>query len=284
MPRDNWHTHVFFGLHYDLHAQATDTELGRELTHEHLRERLLRVKPDWIQCDCKGHAGYTSWPTQIGSPSPGIIRDALRIHRDVTRELGIKLGMHYSGVWDTRAIELHPDWALIHADGSADPNFTCRLSGYVDELMIPQMLEIVDKYDVDGFWVDGENWASRPCWCERCRAEFGRRTGLQDVPQAAGDEHWSAWRGRACAQARLPDLLELDVHDAPAGGGCRAGGLPQRRLQPIMGCGPGGRRGAGDGWPRHDLGPDGLGLHQDRRRGYVAVGHEDAGTPVPGAF
>ena len=220
MPRDNWHTHVFFGLHYDLHAQATDTELGRELTHEHLRERLLRVKPDWIQCDCKGHAGYTSWPTQIGSPSPGIITDALRIHRDVTRELGIKLGMHYSGVWDTRAIELHPDWALIHTDGSADPNFTCRLSGYVDELMIPQMLEVVEKYDVDGFWVDGENWASRPCWCERCQAEFQRRTGLQEVPKAAGDEHWLAWlafhrdlfaehvtRYTEAVHARKPDCL-----------------------------------------------------------------------------
>jgi len=220
MPRDNWHTHVFFGLHYDLHARATDTELGRELTHEHLRERLLRVKPDWIQCDCKGHAGHTSWPTQIGSPSPGIITDALRIHRDVTRELGIKLGMHYSGVWDTRAIELHPDWALIHADSSADPNFTCRLSGYVDELMIPQMLEVVEKYDVDGFWVDGENWASRPCWCERCQAEFRRRTGLQTVPRAAGDEHWSAWlafhrdlftehvtRYTEAVHARKPDCL-----------------------------------------------------------------------------
>jgi len=96
-PRANWHDDAFFGIHYDLHARATDTELGRELTPEHLRERLLRVKPDWIQCDCKGHPGYTSWPTSVGSISPGVVNDALRIHRDVTSELGIKLGMHYSG-------------------------------------------------------------------------------------------------------------------------------------------------------------------------------------------
>lgn len=189
----NWHDDVFFGIHYDLHANAKDTELGAELTPEHLRERLLRVKPDWIQCDCKGHAGYTSWPTEIGTPSPGIVKDALRLHRDVTRELGLKLGMHYSGVWDTRAVEEYPEWARIEADGSRNPNMTCRLSSYLEILMIPQMLELVEKYDVDGFWVDGENWASAPCWCERCRREFTRRTGLQHIPLAAGEENWPQW-------------------------------------------------------------------------------------------
>jgi alpha-L-fucosidase len=189
----NWHDLVFFGIHYDLHASATDTELGRELTAEHLRERLLRVRPDWIQADCKGHPGYTSWPTEIGSTSPGVVKDALRIHREVTQELGIKLGMHYSGVWDSRAIELHPDWARRDQAGQPDPNMTCRLSGYDAELMIPQMLEIVDRYDVDGFWVDGENWASKPCWCDRCRAEFIRRTGIVEVPLTANSAHWGAW-------------------------------------------------------------------------------------------
>jgi hypothetical protein len=209
----NWHEDVFFGIHYDLHAGAKDTVLGRDLTPEHLRERLERVRPDWIQCDCKGHPGYTSWPTEVGSTSPGVVNDALRIHRDVTRELGIPLGMHYSGVWDTRALELHPDWARVDAEGVPDgPNRpddkprqtgtaapradqTCRLSAYDAELMIPQMLELIDRYQVDGFWVDGENWASRPCWCDRCAAEFARRTGIPaaEIPRAADQPRWDAW-------------------------------------------------------------------------------------------
>jgi hypothetical protein len=192
-PPANWHEHVFFGIHYDLHANADDTELGREVTHESLREQLLRVRPDWIQCDCKGHPGYTSWPTEVGTPSPGITKDSLRIHRDVTRELGIQLGMHYSGVWDSRAIELHPEWARLDENGQPDPNMTCRLSGYDDELMIPQMLELVEKYDVDGFWVDGENWASKPCYCPRCKAEFTRRSGIETMPTAADQPNWDAW-------------------------------------------------------------------------------------------
>ena len=37
---ENWHEHVFFGLHYDLHPGAADTELGRETTYEHIYEML----------------------------------------------------------------------------------------------------------------------------------------------------------------------------------------------------------------------------------------------------
>jgi len=191
--RPNWHEDAFFGIHYDLHANEGDTVLGAELTEEHLQARLERVRPDWIQCDCKGHAGYTSWPTAVGSTSPGVVRDALRIHRDVTKRMGSPLGVHYSGVWDSRAVELHPEWAVVGPDGKQDQRMTCRLSVYDNELLIPQMLELIDKYSVDGFWVDGENWAAGPCWCDQCRAEFARRTGLGSAPAKAGEDHWECW-------------------------------------------------------------------------------------------
>lgn len=196
----NWHLDVAFGLHYDLHANAEDTELGAALTHEHLRAELEKVRPDWVQCDCKGHAGYTSWPTAVGSTSPGVVRDALRIHRDVTREMGIPLVMHYSGVFDARALELHPGWAAVQANGEpygvGMPGAIrpiCTLGPYVDALMIPQLLEIIDNYDVDGFWVDGDAWAACPCYCERCTSAFTAQTGIREIPKQFGEAHWDAW-------------------------------------------------------------------------------------------
>lgn len=192
--KKTWHDDVFVGLHFDLHATATDTELGKELTHEHLRDCFRKIRPDWVQCDCKGHPGYTSWPTKVGSTSPGLIKDMLRIYRDVTKELGIKLAVHYSGVWDTRAIELNPQWGRVKEDGSRDPDFTCRLSGYTENLMIPQLIEIIDNYDVDGFWVDGENWAVKLCWCDLCKQEFIKRTGLTEIPYKEDQANWESWK------------------------------------------------------------------------------------------
>lgn len=198
-PGRNWHLDVFFGLHYDLHAGAQDTELGAALTTEHLKTELEKVRPDWVQCDCKGHAGYTSWPTEVGTTSPGVVKDALRIHRDVTREMGIPLVMHYSGVWDNRALDLHPDWACVGPSGEVAgkegfvTGATCNLSAYTDELMVPQLLEVVEQYDVDGFWVDGENWATRACYCPRCTNAFTAETGITAIPQAPDEPHWADW-------------------------------------------------------------------------------------------
>ncbi|MDQ1258049.1 MAG: hypothetical protein QG656_2658 [Candidatus Hydrogenedentes bacterium] len=189
----NWHEGAFFGLHYDLHPNAGDTELGRETTYEHIREQLDKVKPDFVQYDCKGHPGYTGYPTKVGSPSPGIINDALKVWRQVTRDMGIPLSIHYSGVWDTRAIELHPDWANVNASGKPNPNNTCPLSDYTEKFMVPQLLEVVRDYQIDGMWIDGENWASAPCWCGRCKAEFTRRTGIAEAPERKDQPNWDQW-------------------------------------------------------------------------------------------
>ncbi len=189
----NWHADAFFGLHFDLHPGATDTELGRETSYEHIREQLEKVKPDFVQYDCKGHPGWSGYPTEVGSPSPGIVNDALAVWRQVTRDMGIPLSIHYSGVWDSRAIELHPEWAREDAAGTKDTNNTCRMSAYDAELMIPQLVEVVTKYDLDGVWIDGENWASHACWCDRCEAEFKKRTGIEAIPQPGEAAHWGEW-------------------------------------------------------------------------------------------
>ncbi len=194
-----WHDNAFFGLHFDIHPRLSDRELGRDASVEQLLEQFDKIRPDFVQCDCKGHPGITAWPTEVGQAAPGIVRDALAIWREATRARGIPLIMHYSGVYDVAAIAAHPDWGRVKSareagDGDAlDHDNTCPLSDYTEKYMIPQMLEIVRRYDVDGFWVDGENWATHPCYCARCRAEFERRTGIAHAPESADEPHWAEW-------------------------------------------------------------------------------------------
>jgi len=207
MNSRKWHDNVFFGLHFDLHAGENDYELGSGLTVEHLVEELSKVRPDFVQCDCKGHPGYASYPTTVGVASPGVVKDSLRIWRDATRKLGIPLVMHFSGIWDTVAVKNHPEWARRNspADGNSsihpdeiddkiiDKNMVCPLSDYTLDYMAQQMIEIIDKYDVDGFWVDGENWAATPCYCEVCKTLFSNRTGKTAIPKGKGEEGWEEW-------------------------------------------------------------------------------------------
>lgn len=193
LSKNNWHEDSFFGLHYDLHANAEDTELGKDVTFEHIYHELNKVKPDFVQYDCKGHPGYTSYPTKVGTSTPGIVKDALKTWREVTRKMGIPLSVHYSGVLDEIAVARHPEWARIEIDGSRSKNATCNNSSYIEKLMIPQMLEVIDMYDIDGFWVDGENWGSAPCWCETCQRRFRVETDIKNIPHSKKEAHWQEW-------------------------------------------------------------------------------------------
>lgn len=203
-----WHGDTYyFGLHYDLHANEKDTVLGTRCGEDELVPMLEIMNPDFVQTDCKGHAGYTSWFSKVDHASvpPGLTHDALMQWRQATRKLGLPLHCHYSGIWDKAAGTKHPDWCVVGADGqlSGAPfgqnagaptgEKMCPRSAYLDELMIPQMLELIDRYEVNGFWIDGDLWSVEPCYCPKCRAAWTDHTGLAHPPSKEEDADWPRW-------------------------------------------------------------------------------------------
>ncbi|HEY3439519.1 MAG TPA: hypothetical protein VGK29_02155 [Paludibaculum sp.] len=170
----------YFGLHFDLHPNETDTALGRDVTEAMIENLLAVAKPDFVQYDSKGHPGWLGWPSQVGPSAPGIVKDSLAIWRRVTARRGVALYIHFSGVWDSEAVKRHPEWARLDSEGKPDPNQTSTYSAYVDELMIPQLREVATKYDLDGVWIDGECWATKPDY----------RPGQAGLPKSAKDAGW----------------------------------------------------------------------------------------------
>ncbi|MHB8898701.1 MAG: alpha-L-fucosidase [Thermoguttaceae bacterium] len=184
---------AFLGIHFDFHAGKDCTQVGARTTLEMVQQVLDKVRPDYIQIDCKGHPGYSSYPTKVGNPAPGFVGDPLQIWRDATRRQGVALFMHYSGVWDGRAVQLHPDWAALHADGKPDDKATSVFGPYVDALMIPQLRELAGDYGVDGVWVDGDCWATIPDYGAKAVDEFRKQTGAPAAPRKAGEPYWNEW-------------------------------------------------------------------------------------------
>ena len=180
----------FIGMHFDFHANDDCTEIGKQTTPEMIQYIIDTVKPDFLQCDCKGHRGLASYPTKVAYPAPGFVKDNLRIWRDVTMKNGVPLYMHYSGVWDTEAINHHPEWAALDADGKVDTNKTSVFGPYVDELMIPQLKELISDYQVDGIWVDGECWATVCDYGEKALSAFTKATGITEIPRKPEDPYW----------------------------------------------------------------------------------------------
>ena len=191
-PRRKKRSESFLGIHFDFHAGDDCDHIGANTTREMIEAITDKVQPDYVQCDCKGHPGYASYPTKVGYPAPGIVTDALRIWRDVTAERGVSLYMHYSGVIDGQACEHHPEWCRIDEKGERDPRVTSVFSLYVDELLIPQLIELSDGYGVDGVWVDGECWGTMQDYSEAALAAFRESANadvgrIVEVPRAPED-------------------------------------------------------------------------------------------------
>lgn len=148
----------FFGLHFDYHAKAETKDIGKGFDPSLLREIIEEVKPDFIQCDTKGHPGYASYETKVGSRAPHLERDLLRMWRDVTKEYNVPLYSHYSGLWDMKAAIDHPEWAIVSSEGNETDRMS-PFSEYANKLLIPMMGELINDYQIDGAWVDGECWA-----------------------------------------------------------------------------------------------------------------------------
>jgi len=200
-----WHgRQCYFGFHHDLHVTPADTVVGTRC--EDLEEMLRLSGAEFVQTDSKGHPGYTSWYSQTPETNgaPGVVKDALAQWRAATRKLGIPLHAHYSGIMDTAAGARHPDWCILNADGtlaaysykgnSHPPGgLMCPRGPYLEKLLIPQLLEMIDRYEVDGFWLDGDIWAMQPCYCPRCRRAYTEETGETDPPVMESDPLWRKW-------------------------------------------------------------------------------------------
>lgn len=185
----------FLGVHFDFHANHDCTEVGRNVTRKMIAEMLDQVGPDYVQCDCKGHPGVASYPTKVGTPCPGFVRDQLKIWRRVTAERGVSLYMHYSGVIDVNATRKHPSWAARDASGRKNERGATSVFGpYVNKLMLPMLKELVDEYDVDGVWVDGDCWGLTLDYSRHAQREWYKATGLRRMPRKPSDTHYERFR------------------------------------------------------------------------------------------
>lgn len=183
----------FFGIHFDLHPGPDDKELGKDLSEENINRFLAAVRPDYVQYDCKGHAGWLGYPSKVSKSAPGIVRDSLALWRDLTEKQAVALYIHFSGVWDSLAILDHPEWARIKPDQTKDDRQTSLWSAYADIRMIPQLLEVSEKYRLDGAWIDGECWQTNPDYSAAALAEWRKLALGMDAPRKPQDPHWDIW-------------------------------------------------------------------------------------------
>lgn len=182
-----------FGLHFDFHAKPENAPIGSTTTEETVQKIIDIIKPDFVQCDSKGHPGITSYPSKLGNAAPVIDKDVLKIWREVTEKNDVALYTHYSGIFDCKAVKDHPEWGVINNDGTQNTNAVHMYSPYAEEILIPQLCELAGKYKTDGVWVDGDCWGVLRDISPATEKAFFEATGQKKLPKERGDSYFDEY-------------------------------------------------------------------------------------------
>lgn len=181
----------FFGIHFDFHAMEGET-VARIYRPDIVSKLLDKVKPDFVQCDTKGHAGFSSYPTKAGTQAAEIKKDVLKMWRSLTEERSIALYGHHSGLYDMTVAKNHPEWAVKDENGSISPAYISPFSPYADEILIPQLKELALDYKLDGAWIDGECWGAFVDYSDYAVQKYYDETGKN--PPVRSDEDYESYR------------------------------------------------------------------------------------------
>jgi len=179
--------------HPDFHLPA-DVVVGEGFDAQDYVARLKEAQIDAVVFFGKCHYGFSYYPTKIGTVHPKLVSDMLgEIVQECRRE-GVGISAYYSVFLDTAAARLHPDWVLQADTDEIEGGFNskkfeqiCVNSGYLDELLLPQSIEIVKNYDVDELFFDTMTGFT-PCYCDKCKELFGK-----PIPRSAEDPDWLAY-------------------------------------------------------------------------------------------
>lgn len=184
-------------VHLDFHTPEFPPGALARFDAPGLVETLKRAKVQVANFFAKCHYGNSYYFTEVGHRHAALRTDMLGDFIEAAHEQDIAVGVYYSLWVDDRACRENPDWEIRQADGSpARGGFRrpCASTPYTEELVIPQVREILRNYDADALWFD----FAMPgyCACQYCRRAFEQETGML-VPASPRDPQWpqyARWR------------------------------------------------------------------------------------------
>ena len=168
---DDWVTERFRKVHLDFHTAPFLPGVGGSFDAAGFIKTLKKSNVNVVVLFTKDHYGLSFYDTEIGKRHPGLNFDLFGKTLAEAHRHDIKVMAYHSVVWDMAAANANPDWCMLASSETSYPwdwKSVCINSPYTEELLWPQVKEIVGKYDVDGMWFDIVFFPQNTCFCEYC--------------------------------------------------------------------------------------------------------------------
>lgn len=180
----------FRKIHLDFHNSPLIDDLGADFTADQFAGRLAHAHVNYVVCFAKCHHGMCYYNTRKGRKHPALKFDLLGEQIEACHRRDIAVSGYLSVVWEEDAARLHPEWQQLGPDGMPRHKIpgdrwatVCLNSPYIDKILIPQTMEVVEGYDVDGMWFDMVHLDDNACYCRWCRARMKKMGLSYDDPR-----------------------------------------------------------------------------------------------------
>jgi hypothetical protein len=162
----------------DWHIPPEVSELCSGFDANKLANDLLKANVNAVLIYTKCHYGFSYYNTKIGIKHPSLNFDYFGTLLKACKDVGLKVFAYYSVARDSLAYEQYPDWRQINSKGmpirltKGNWGVVCFNSPYTQDIVWPQLHEILKNYDVDGVWWDIVIFEPDCCFCEYCKQKM----------------------------------------------------------------------------------------------------------------
>lgn len=171
-------------VHMDFHTPEFPKQALKNLDAKQMIEALVYGKVNMVALFAKCHFGNAYYPTKVGHVHEALgDKDFLGEAISLCHEHNIAPLAYYSLGVDIHAYKEHPNWRVHKSPGEELKSegiwtFVCINSPYKEELVIPQLEEVVEAYDVEALWIDIPfQGAKYECFCPHCQKKYEKMYG-----------------------------------------------------------------------------------------------------------
>ncbi len=182
---NHWFTSHIRQVHVDFHMPEFPQDAIKAFNAKEFVAEFVRAKVNVIGVFTKCHFGNAFYDNTVGHKHSGLKEDFFGEVLEEARKHGIKVIAYYSLGTDAYAVEHNPDWYQIDEKGQPRGGkgtvweLPCINSPYREELVLPQVREITEKYAMDGYLFDIPYLFGHYCFCPYCKKKFREETGLE---------------------------------------------------------------------------------------------------------
>ncbi len=168
-------------VHMDFHMPEFPVNAINNFNAKDFVDNLLRGKINMVALFAKCHFGNSFYNTKVGHKHSGLKEDFLMETAIECEKNDIFTYAYYSLCTDVKAYREHANWRYVDAEGKYSGingpwAFLCPNTPYKEELVLPQLEEIIKDYPINALWIDIPfpifSSSQDTCFCQYCKEKF----------------------------------------------------------------------------------------------------------------